>query len=91
MKHDETEVSPVYGVILMVAITVVIAAVVFVLVRDPGNPLQDPVSVVYSNGEVTCVQDDNGLVTCTDNRHESETCSYRYTGGRYHNCLGESE
>ncbi len=36
-KNEEDAVSPVIGVILMVAITVVLAAVVFVLVSDLGG------------------------------------------------------
>lgn len=37
MKQDEEAVSPVIGVILMVAITVVLAAIVFMMVSDLGE------------------------------------------------------
>lgn len=37
LMKDENAVSPVIGVILMVAITVVLAAIVFVLVSDLGD------------------------------------------------------
>lgn len=37
MRRDISGVSPVIGVILMVAITVVLAAVIFILVNDLGS------------------------------------------------------
>lgn len=42
LRTNEEAVSPVIGVILMVAITVVLAAVVYVLVADFGSNTQEP-------------------------------------------------
>jgi flagellin-like protein len=45
LKLNNEGVSPVIGVILMVAITVVLAAVVFVLVQNLGKDVEMPVNV----------------------------------------------
>ena len=58
--RDEDAVSPVIAVILMVAITVVLAATVFVLVSDIGkNAGQAPMNMGITNSET----DDNLVVT----------------------------
>ncbi len=49
----EDAVSPVIGVILMVAITVVLAAVVFVLVSDLGSDSAAPAAVKFQKDEGT--------------------------------------
>lgn len=54
-QNDEA-VSPVIGVILMVAITVVLAAVVFVLVSNLGQSGEDAPDVAFSKNE-----DDNTI------------------------------
>ncbi len=46
-RTEEEAVSPVIGVILMVAITVVLAAVVFVLVSDLGDTKDVPPTVTF--------------------------------------------
>lgn len=46
LKEQTEAVSPVIGVILMVAITVVLAAVVFVLVSDIGNQPEEAPRVI---------------------------------------------
>jgi archaeal type IV pilus assembly protein PilA len=51
-KHNDEAVSPVIGVILMVAITVVLAAVVFVLVtRLANNQKEDAPDITFSKTE----------------------------------------
>jgi flagellin-like protein len=52
-RTEEEAVSPVIGVILMVAITVVLAAVVFVLVSDLGNTDEAAAAVSFSKDEGT--------------------------------------
>lgn len=47
MKQDENAVSPVIGVILMVAITVVLATIVFVLVNQLANPSDTPPQIAF--------------------------------------------
>lgn len=56
-KANEDAVSPVIGVILMVAITVVLAAVVFVLVSDlgEGGEASPQISFTKSSGSGTTV------------------------------------
>lgn len=67
MKHlrtNEEAVSPVIGVILMVAITVVLAAVVYVLVSDlGGDPQATPFVQMQGNGDgdYTVLRADKGL------------------------------
>lgn len=46
-KMNEEAVSPVIGVILMVAITVVLAAIVFLLVSDLGGPSEVPPAISF--------------------------------------------
>ncbi|WP_121822035.1 type IV pilin [Halostella salina] len=57
-KDDERAVSPVIGVILMVAITVILAAVIGAFVLDLGQGQQGNVNAAVSN--------DGGTVTLTD-------------------------
>lgn len=52
-KQNDEAVSPVIGVILMVAITVVLAAVVFVLVSNLGQSGEDAPDVAFSKNEDT--------------------------------------
>jgi archaeal type IV pilus assembly protein PilA len=64
-KNDEG-VSPVIGVILMVAITVVLAAVVFVLVTNLGGTTDNPVSLGVSKESddsftITSIAEDDTL------------------------------
>lgn len=60
--HDEA-VSPVIGVILMVAITVVLAAVVFVLVQDLGDDTEGAPQVTFlkDGSDYTVASADDGL------------------------------
>ncbi len=52
LRSQEEAVSPVIGVILMVAITVVLAAVVFVMVSDVGgNPAEATMAVAWETTE----------------------------------------
>lgn len=51
LKNDTQAVSPIIAVILMVAITVVLAATVFVLVSDIGNNVNAPNGVLNANKE----------------------------------------
>ncbi len=53
LAKAEDAVSPVIGVILMVAITVVLAAVVFVLVSDLGSDSNAPSAVKFQKDEGT--------------------------------------
>lgn len=62
-KQNEEAVSPVIGVILMVAITVVMAALVFVLVSDLtefGDPAPD-VQFVRDSGDLVVFKAPSGL------------------------------
>jgi flagellin-like protein len=63
-KQNDEAVSPVIGVILMVAITVVLAAVVFVLVSNLGKGSEKAPNVSFnkdsSAGHLTVVQADPG-------------------------------
>jgi flagellin-like protein len=62
MKKDTSAVSPVIAVILMVAITVVLAATVFVLVSDIGsNPPPPRVTFDKADGNLTVISADLGL------------------------------
>lgn len=64
VQNDEA-VSPVIGVILMVAITVVLAAVVFVLVSDLGDTGDAAPSISFNDdqaaGTTTVIKADTGL------------------------------
>ncbi len=53
-RSEEDAVSPVIGVILMVAITVVLAAVIFVLVNDLGGADEDAPSLSFSKDNDAC-------------------------------------
>lgn len=53
LKPDTAAVSPVIGVILMVAITVVLAAVVFVLVSKLGSDTGEPVALWMASESAT--------------------------------------
>lgn len=46
LRNDNEAVSPVVGVILMVAITVILAVVVFVMVSDIGDTDTDVIQIV---------------------------------------------
>ncbi|MFC3959989.1 type IV pilin [Halovivax cerinus] len=59
-SDDERAVSPVIGVILMVAITVILAAVIATLVMDFGDSVQQEV-----NAGVTIEDDGSGNVVVT--------------------------
>ncbi|MHB1261282.1 MAG: type IV pilin N-terminal domain-containing protein [Thermoplasmatota archaeon] len=64
-KQNEEAVSPVIGVILMVAITVVLAAVVFVLVSNLGKGSEAAPSLSFNKDSsartLTVVKADSGL------------------------------
>jgi len=63
-KQDERAVSPVIGVILMVAVTVILAAVVSMLVLGMGGNVeshpQASFSFDYSSGDVVTITHDGG-------------------------------
>lgn len=63
-RRDDEAVSPVIGVILMVAITVVLAAVVFILVNDLGSSEEDAPDMGFSKdndaGTITIVKAPSG-------------------------------
>jgi archaeal type IV pilus assembly protein PilA len=65
LSQDQDAVSPVIGVILMVAITVVLAAVVFVLVSHLGSGVEMPPAVGMQTSDegqsFLVVQADSGL------------------------------
>lgn len=63
-KNDQTAVSPVIGVVLMVAITVVMAAVVFVLIGQMVSTEATPqvhFQQYMSDGELVVLTADNGI------------------------------
>jgi flagellin-like protein len=64
-KQNDEAVSPVIGVILMVAITVVLAAVVFVLVSNLGKGSEKAPNVSFNKDSsartLTVVQADSGI------------------------------
>jgi flagellin-like protein len=64
-RRDDEAVSPVIGVILMVAITVVLAAVVFVMVNNLGDQAEPAPPMSFSrdvsNSEVMLVRGPTGL------------------------------
>ena len=66
LREAEEAVSPVIGVILMVAITVVLAAVVYALVAGLGNENQQQTPKVSlqgnGSGDYTVLRADKGLV-----------------------------
>ena len=70
--RDDSAVSPVIGVILMVAITVVLAAVVFVLVSDSGSDASNPPNASFqtdrsgTGGEIRVVKIAQGPIDVTD-------------------------
>lgn len=66
-KEADEAVSPVIGVILMVAITVVLAAVVFVLVNDLGSSDEAAPTMGFnkSGGNVTVVKAPTGTEAIT--------------------------
>lgn len=57
LRRSDEAVSPVIGVILMVAITVVLAAVVYVLVTDLGSGVQETAP------QVAFIRDGEGIYT----------------------------
>src|SRR5688572_15638833 len=65
LKNDTVGVSPVVGVILMVAITVILAAVVVVLVMDMANESVEVPPMLsmtqLDNGDYMVVSASNGL------------------------------
>lgn len=63
LAEDKTAVSPVIGVILMVAITVVLAAVVFVMASQLGAAPETPpkLAMTASGDNFTVAQADKGL------------------------------
>lgn len=75
--RDEDAVSPVIAVILMVAITVVLAATVFVLVSDIGQNAGTPATNVGFDASET---DDNMTVTSAPNA-DWQKLQYRSTVG----------
>lgn len=66
LREAEEAVSPVIGVILMVAITVVLAAVVYALVADLGNEQATPTPQVSlqgnGSGNYTVLRADRNLL-----------------------------
>jgi flagellin-like protein len=64
-NNNDEAVSPVIGVILMVAITVVLAAVVFVLVSNLGDTSESAPDISFSadesDNEIRVVKAENGL------------------------------
>jgi len=95
---DKAAVSPVIAVVLMVAITVVLAAVVFVLVSDIGNQDVDasprivfgkdgPDALVVLSADSTGVQwGDLRVQGCSGVLADNETV---YAGDRVTGCVGE--
>ena len=71
-RRDDDAVSPVIGVILMVAITVVLAAVVFVLVSDSGSDAADTPKASFTTdrsgagGEMRVVKITQGPIDVAD-------------------------
>jgi flagellin-like protein len=63
-KHNDEAVSPVIGVILMVAITVVLAAVVFVLVSNLGGDSNTAPAISWNKNESS---DELSVVTASSN------------------------
>jgi archaeal type IV pilus assembly protein PilA len=84
-KQNDEAVSPVIGVILMVAITVVLAAVVFVLVSNLGKGSEKAPNVSFNKDSsartLTVVQADPGVTW--DDFTASGTCSPTINGGAY--------
>ncbi|MGB1586959.1 MAG: type IV pilin [Thermoplasmatota archaeon] len=69
-KNNEEAVSPVIGVILMVAITVVLAAVVFVLVSDLGGDSESAPSLSFQKDtagqDLTVIKVSNGPIAWSE-------------------------
>lgn len=63
LAKDESAVSPVIGVILMVAITVVLAAIVFVLVTNLQQPVDDAPRIAFAKeiDGIRIIQSPTGL------------------------------
>ncbi len=87
IRKDEEAVSPVIGVILMVAITVVLAAVVFVLVSDMGGDTQDQPKASFqtdksgAGGDIRIVKISNGPIAVSDVTATGGTCQLKDAGG----------
>ncbi|MFA5942925.1 MAG: type IV pilin N-terminal domain-containing protein [Candidatus Thermoplasmatota archaeon] len=90
-KQNDEAVSPVIGVILMVAITVVLAAVVFVLVSNLGESGEKApnfsVSKDSAAGSLTIVSAEDAewgdftITGCSDLTSANETCDASLSGG----------
>lgn len=88
-KQNEEAVSPVIGVILMVAITVVLAAVVFVLVSNLGKGSEAAPSLSFNKDSsahtLTVVKADSGLTwddfTATGCNSDTETSATAVAAG----------
>ncbi|MGB0653269.1 MAG: archaellin/type IV pilin N-terminal domain-containing protein [Thermoplasmatota archaeon] len=81
LTDDEEAVSPVIGVILMVAITVVLAAVVFVLVSDLGSDSETGAAMKFQKDE----SDDQIKVVSAENTIDWDRISLKAsaTGSTY--------
>lgn len=77
-QSNNRGVSPVIGVILMVAITVILAAVIATFVLGLGEQVSDsPPSASFSTSEVSSDAGDSWNITSSENA----TIEFRHTGG----------
>lgn len=102
-KQNDEAVSPVIGVILMVAITVVLAAVVFVLVSNLGEGSESAPNISFNKDSadftLTVVQaeeanwDDFDVTPASCNKEDatgSVLSDEAVAAGHVINCVGES-
>lgn len=75
LGKDTSAVSPVIAVILMVAITVVLAATVFVLVSDIGGNVQDATPAMSFQQDIA-----NGNLTVTQATRNHDWSAFTVTG-----------
>lgn len=93
-KQNDEAVSPVIGVILMVAITVVLAAVVFVLVSNLGEGAEDAPEMGFSkdndDGSVTVVRAPSGgdALDWVDDIALGGTCTATLNGAAFPTATG---
>ncbi len=93
---DERAVSPVIGVILMVAITVILAAVIAAFVMDMGQNQEPPVQaavdaeVTNSDGQVQITITDAGNAESFEVRGSNSMFTSNADGSNYHKLSSSS-
>lgn len=86
-QKDDVAVSPVIGVVLMVAITVVLAAVVFVLVGDLGSQNNEAPTAAFQSdrsgegGEILLIKVGGQAINAEDLQISPATCVLKDPSG----------